>query len=139
MTLFALSQLRLANLISGAVLCSLILVGAGCRTAYDPALGKPPEHASRVQVAILSSEPRSVTTAIEVLDAPPSRPHRQLALITCDGESNEEGVMTQAIIFHARRIGANALIKMPSETRRGGFGIPNGLIFRYTAIVYSAQ
>ena len=58
-------------------------------------------------------------------------------MLTCDGEAAEEGVMTQAIIWQARKIGADAIVKLPSDTRRGGFGIPNGKIYRYKAIVYT--
>lgn len=86
---------------------------------------------------MLSQIQRPAKSELEVLTSGPTRPHKAIAILTCDGENSEEGVMTDAIFYHARRIGADAVIMMKPETRRGGWGIPNGLIYRYTAIVYS--
>lgn len=114
----------------------LTVIAFGCASA--PTDGeKPPKHAKRVQVALYGSTPRPATATLDVLDAPPSRPHKDIAMLTCDGENEEEAVMTRAILWKARQIGANAVVRLPPDVRRGGFGIPNGRVYRYQAIVYT--
>ena len=117
---------------------TLALVVTGCVTT-TPQQGSEaiPRHAKRVQVALYGSTPRPSTTSLDVYDASPARPYKEIALLTCDGENSEEGVMTQAILWRARKIGADAVVRLQPDTRHGGFGIPNGKIYRYTAIVYT--
>ena len=118
----------------------VILMSFGCRTnPPDPALANRPRHAGRVQVALLSSIERPAKSDLDVLSSAPTRPHKVIAILTCDGKNSEEGDMTAAIFYHARQIGADAVIRMESEIRRGAFGIPDGLVYRYTAIVYSGN
>ncbi len=47
--------------------------------------------------------------------------------------------MTQAMLYQARKIGADAVVMLKYDIRRGGFGIPNGRVYRCKAIVYSGQ
>jgi len=121
------------------ILAALLVIGCRSNQPPDPILGVRPEHADRVKIALYSATPRPSTATLEVFEEPPARPHKEIALITCDGEYGEQTVMIEAILYQARRIGADAVVMLKPDTRHGGFGIPNGRIWRCKAIVYSRQ
>ena len=76
----------------------------------------------------------------------PARKHRLIALITCEGAYHEEAVMTEAMLFKARQLGADAVVQNDATTvQTGGGGMYRGTgggrvggrsLFHLTAIVY---
>ena len=103
------------------------------------------------------SSPRIPTTNLDVCDSATQRPHKVIALLTCEGAVNQEVVMTRAIFYRARQIGADAVtnagtITTQSETTVnvaqtfgqqimmnavGMGGSQARCIFRYYALVYA--
>ena len=102
----------------------------GNKTGIEPS----PRHANRVQVATFDSVLRPKTTHAEVFDDPKSlqKPFKDIALLSCEGKPSEEAPMTQAIIYRARMLGADAIIILPPS--RSGWG--DRRVFRAKAIVY---
>lgn len=129
---------------------SLAMVVAGCgTTSQQQGAGEPPEYADRAQVAMYDSSTRPQTSHVDVYDTtPPQRPYKVIALITCEGAPRHEAVMTTAILYRARTIGADAVMNADTAftqkgggviwSRRGGFGggSETRCVFRARAIVY---
>ncbi len=65
-------------------------------------------------------------------------PYKKIALLTCEGAVHEEPEMTEAIIYRARMLGANAVILMPERLLgQNRFGSVR-TIFRGMGIRYEA-
>jgi len=60
------------------------------------------------------------------------QPSKDIALLTCEGLPHEEPEMTEAIIYRAKLMGANAVVML--EPSRSGWG--DRRVFRAKAIVY---
>jgi hypothetical protein len=131
---------------------ALPLALIGCSTPLPEGAEKPPEHARRVQVAIYDSTSRPKTTHLDVYDTQlPQRPYKEIALLTCEGEPQEEAAMTTAILYRARMLGADAVMSAGTAvtqkgggfivTPRGGFsgGVDTRCVFRAKAIVYEEK
>jgi hypothetical protein len=129
-------------------LTSLIITGC---YSTDPNGDKPIRYASSVQVAPYDSIQRAPSATIEVFQdasAIGNRPYHVIALLTREGYPNDEGLITSALIWRAKHIGANGIILL--NTSGGGqqsfaFGNANGIIgssspgqivFRADAIVF---
>jgi hypothetical protein len=93
-------------------LFAFLLAFLGCSTTPLPEVAeKQPEHAGRVQVAIYDSTSRPKTSHLDVYDTQlPQRPYKEIALLTCEGEPQEEAAMTTAILYRARMLGADAVM-----------------------------
>jgi hypothetical protein len=137
---------------------SLVIAVAGCSTTSDQSRPetKPPK-ADRVQVLMYDTTPRTKTTHLDVYDKiPPERPYKVIALLTCEGAVDQEVVMTTAILYRARQIGADGVLGAGTITtmKEGTVNVADtvgkqmmmnamGLggnsarsVFRYRAIVY---
>src|SRR5258707_3647873 len=91
----------------------ITLVVAGCATTTSQkTLEKPPQHAARVKILMYDGSPRTKSDHFEVFSEIHlvQKPYKEIALLTCDGTVNEESVMTEAIIYRARMLGADAVI-----------------------------
>lgn len=117
----------------------LTLVAAGCAT--DSA-GTPP-HMGRVKVLQFDTAVRPTNPKFEFFNAPPEgRHYKVVALITCEGAYHEEVVMTQAIIYKAKQLGADAAINLdPDRATTGnssqyGGSVGGRRLFRANAIVF---
>src|SRR5580765_4301775 len=109
------------NKLFATVLIALVL--AGCATSSrQQALEKPPKHAGRVKVLMYDPSPRLKPDRCEVFDAMHSiqKPFREIALLTCEGSVDEEAVMTEAIIYRARTMGADAVIILEPNNYQEG-------------------
>lgn len=115
---------------------------AGCETTKDIS-EKPPKHIKRVQCVQYDNTPRPMAANVEVLVNPPDRKFKVIALITCEGAYHEEVVMTEAILYKARQLGADAVLQLGiSNASTGGgsmYGASHGTrsVFRYNAIVFN--
>lgn len=96
--------------------------------------------------------PRPKTTRLDIYDTkPPTRPHHVIALLTCEGAPKEEAAMTMAIMYRARMMGADAIMRADTSFTQEGGGIivgPRGgfgggsntrCVFRARAIVYTEK
>lgn len=90
---------------------------AGCSsTSSEQSSEKPPPKASRVQI-LMYDNPRPKTTHLDILGPnPPQRPFKVIALLTCEGAVDQEVVMTTAIYYRARQIGADGVINAGTIT-----------------------
>ncbi len=103
----------------------------------------------RVQFVAYDSVTRPMTASVEVFETPPARKHKQIALITCEGAYHEEAVMTKAILFKARQLGADAVVRNDANTvQTGGGGMYRGTgggkmggrsLFHASAIVFEKE
>jgi hypothetical protein len=89
----------------------VMALASGCAsTSSQQSHEKPPPKANRVQIAMYDATPRAPTTSLDYCGFnPPRRPYKVIALLTCEGAPNQEAVMTAAIYYRARQIGANAV------------------------------
>ena len=120
-------------------LVTAILVFCSCRTHFDPALGKPPRAAGDVQVAISDTTPRPIMARLDVFKEPPTRPNKEIATMIAFGGPEAEGMFLEAMMYHARRLGADAVVIQEPVISRNTFGVPNKRTFQCKAIVYVAQ
>lgn len=124
---------------------SLVLLASGCAsTSYQQSQEKPPPKANRVQVVMYDTTPRPPTTRLDVYGMiPPQRPHRIIALLTCEGAVDQEAVMTRAIFYRARQLGADAVQNAGTinSVREGYYFFYYAprmrSVFRYYALVYT--
>jgi hypothetical protein len=121
------------------LLCSAATVLSGCGTSdiFQPTAPSapivasfdyynPPPKANRVQILMYDSTPRHSTTELDVFGPnPPSRPYKVIAFLTCEGRLDQGVVMTTAIYYRARQIGADGVIN-PNITAAQGESKPNG-------------
>ena len=78
---------------------------------------KPPPKANRVQILVYDTAPRPKTTHLDVLGKNlPQRPYKVTALLTCEGGVDQEVVMTTAIYYRARQLGADAVMNAGNIT-----------------------
>ena len=102
---------------------------------------EPPPKANRVQVLMYDTTPRLKAEHFDIYG--PSRPKRHykiIALLTCEGAVDQEVVMTRAIYYRARLIGADGVMEAGNTTIVGtGWSGGSSLrtIFRDYAIVYT--
>ncbi len=90
--------------------------------------------------------PRPATGHLDVCGSnPPQRPYKVIALLTCEGAVDQEAVMTTAIFYRARQIGADGVIN-PGTINLGqsltltselGMGGSARCLFQANAIVYT--
>jgi len=108
---------------------------AGCTT---PGPDTPPPHMSRVKVLMYDHTPRTMTAKLDFCNRPPTKPHKVIALITCEGAYHEEVVMMEAIHFKARQIGADGVIRADTAQATTGSGPAAGgrSLYRAEAFVY---
>jgi hypothetical protein len=108
----------------------------GCANKAEQIHGEnKPRHAERVQIAVYDeSAAKSPTEKLEIFDetSPIQRKHKDVALLTCEGTPREESEMTTAIIYRARKLGADALIIL--QPARSGWG--DRRVFRAKAVIY---
>jgi hypothetical protein len=130
---------------------------AGCAsTPSQQSQEKPPPKANRVQILMYDTTPRPATDHLDVCGSnPPQRPHKVIALLTCEGAVNQEVVMTRAIYYRARQIGADAVMNagtintevdtlnvtegVVQQAMMSGLGLGSSArsVFRAYAIVYT--
>jgi hypothetical protein len=140
------ARVNTRSLLTSLAFATLVV---GCATTPpQPAPEKKPRKAARVEVLMYDSATRPATAHLDVYDkTPPERPHRVTALLTCEGAVDQEVVMTAAIFYRARQIGADAVIKLetiytqpkdPAILAGSVFGSGTGTrcVFQYRAIVY---
>ena len=94
-----------------AVLAMVLASGcASTSTRSQQGYEQPPPKANRVQIAMYDATMRAPTTSLDYCGFnPPRRPYKIIAVLTCEGAPNQEAVMTAAIYYRARQIGANAV------------------------------
>ena len=129
---------------------------AGCASTSQQTHEKSPPKASRVEILMYDTTPRPKTDHLDVfaLDRP-QKPHKVIALLTCEGAVDQEVVMTTAIHYRARQIGAEGVmnagtinphvdtinitqgIAQQAMMRGMGIGGSGRSIFRAYAIVYT--
>jgi hypothetical protein len=122
-------------------------LASGCAsTSSQQSHEKPPPKANRVQVAMYDTTPRPPTTSLDYCGVnPPTRPYRVIALLTCEGAPDQVVIMTAAIYYRARQMGANAVqdagtIRTMSMGYYYFYTAPRPrCIFRDYAIVYTDQ
>ena len=83
----------------------------GCAsTPSQQSQEKPPPKANRVQILMYDTNPRPKTDHLDIYGPnPPQRPYKVIALLTCEGAVDQEVVMTTAIYYRARQIGAEGV------------------------------
>jgi hypothetical protein len=121
---------------------AIALIVAGCSTTSEQSRPETkPLKADRVQILMYDTTTRTKTTHLDIYDTkPPERPYKVIALLTCEGAVDQEVVMTTAILYRARQIGADGVISagtatiMKEGTLIGGTSARS--VFRYRAIVY---
>jgi uncharacterized protein YceK len=121
---------------------AVALIVAGCSTTSEqsrPETKQP--KADRVQILMYDTTTRTKTTHLDIYDTkPPERPYKVIALLTCEGAVDQEVVMTTAILYRARQIGADGVISAGTTTimKEGALvgGTSARSVFRYRAIVY---
>ena len=88
------------------------LAAAGCATTPSGQNDEqPPPKANRVQVLMYDTTPRPKTRQLDYCGAiPPRKPYKVIALLTCEGAVDQEVVMTTAIYYRARQIGADGVM-----------------------------
>jgi hypothetical protein len=90
---------------------AVALAVAGCSTTPEQSRpeSKPPK-ADRVQILMYDTTPRPKTTHLDIYGSNlPQRPYKVIALLTCEGAVDQEVVMTTAIYYRARQIGADGV------------------------------
>ena len=125
-----------------------MLVGCASPSTQKDA-EKPPPKAARVELVVYDPTPRQKTSRLDVYDkAPPQRPYKVIALLTCEGAVDQEAVMTTAILYRARQLGADGVMTAEAQGYkevdvvigrpgwRFGRSDNNRCIFRARAIVY---
>jgi len=129
-----------------APLLAMALASGCASTSSLQSQERPPPKANRVQVAMYDATPRAPTTTLDYLGInPPRRPYRVIALLTCEGAPDQEAMMTAAICYRARQIGANAVQDAGTiRTMKMGYyyfyAAPNPrCLYRDYAIVYTDQ
>ena len=135
------------------------LLIVGCSTEYVSVNGeKPPRYATDVQVARYETENRAPSARLEVfnsVDALRQRHYRIIALLTREGNREDEGLIMNAIAWRARQLGAEGIIPpgfIPSTGSTNGPQISvntsvnigfwnegNKNIFRACAIVFTPE
>jgi hypothetical protein len=91
-------------------LLAMALAGGCASTSPQQGHEQPPPKANRVQVAMYDTTPRAPTTTLDYCGVnPPKRPCKVIALLTCEGAPDQEAIMTSAIYYRARQLGANAV------------------------------
>lgn len=116
----------------------LILLPIGCATAPDG----PPSKMGRVKVLPYDSVSRAMTPSLEIFSKSPEKPHKIIALITCEGAYHEEVIMMKAIHYKARQLGADGVIQLNHFAATTGSGSMYGgqvggrSLFRAEAFVY---
>ena len=142
---FATRKLEAMKLFSVVLILAAALF-AGCATqSSQPGAEKPPRHAGRVKILMYDSSPRNKSNHFEILDGTLliQKPFKEIALLTCDGTPNQEQVMTGAIIYRARMMGADAVITLQRNGYQEGigpFGGGNGRsVYRAKAIVWTEK
>lgn len=119
-----------------------VLVVTSCATSQKQSdADAPPKFAKRVKVLIYDSTPRIKTAHLDIYEEKaPEKTYKPIALLTCDGNSREELVMTEAIFYRARQLGADAVVRgsVSGSTPPLGF-VFGGMNYQYraTAIVYT--
>lgn len=127
------------------LLIVLTLFIAGCSSTPKIKAEKPPKHMDRVEFVAYDSVARPMSPTIEVLEQPPTRKHKTIALITCEGAYHEEVVMTKAIVFKARQLGADAVVRLGAASARTGGGTIYGAhvggraLYRANAIIFEKE
>lgn len=114
---------------------------AGCSTKKSAVADAPPKYAKHVQCVQYDTTPRPAKESIEVLVQPPNRKYKVIALLTAEGSYKEEVVMTRAIVYRARQLGADAVLQMDLSNASTGNGSIYGhmggrSVFRFNAIVF---
>jgi hypothetical protein len=96
------------------LLTSLVaaLLMSGCASSSsEQSADKPPPKANRVQVLMYDTTPRPKTAHLDVFEQnPPDKSYKVIALLTCEGRVDQEVVMTTAIYYRARQIGADGVM-----------------------------
>ncbi len=120
----------------------LLLLAAVCSCHSGSQNPQPrviePRHAQRVKLVMYStSYLTNQTGTVEFFDVTRKleQPCKDIALLTCEGLPHEEPEMTEAIIYRAKLIGANAVVML--EPSRSGWG--DRRVFRAKAVVYEKQ
>jgi hypothetical protein len=116
----------------------LLAVVCGCHST--PKNPQPrvlePRHAQRVKLVMYStSYATNRTGTVEFFDVTRKleQPCKDIALLTCEGLPHEEAEMTEAIIYRAKLMGANAVVML--EPSRSGWG--DRRVFRAKAVVWT--
>jgi hypothetical protein len=123
----------------------ILLIGAvvisGCATT-GPDGERVPRFAKRVEVVTYDASPRPRTKQLDIYDVKrPTKAFKEIASLTCEGAPDEEAVMTEALLYRARMLGAEGvLIVAPERTVEWtGFGGSGRRVFRCKAIVYETK
>jgi hypothetical protein len=97
---------------------------AGCAsTPSQQSHEKAPPKANRVQILMYDTIPRPATDHLDICGSnPPQRPYKIIALLTCEGAVDQEAVMTTAIYYRARQMGADAVMNAGTVTTQKGTG-----------------
>ena len=118
----------------------------GCETTQPSNVEKPVKSAGRVKVALYDSSSRNPTRELDVYNSESQiqKPHRIIALLTCEGPAHQEGELVNAINYRARQIGANAVIVLEADRPNEKLLFSNPIfqpadsrVFRAQAVVYS--
>jgi hypothetical protein len=76
-----------------------------------------------VQILMYDTTSRPATEHLDVCGStPPQRPYKVIALLTCEGAVDQEVVMTTAIYYRARQLGADAVMNAGAVTSQNGSG-----------------
>lgn len=93
------------------LLVAALLMPGCASTSSQQSVDKPPPKANRVQVLMYDTAPRAKTDHVDVfVQNPPERPYKIIALLTCEGRVDQEVVMSTAIYYRARQIGADGVV-----------------------------
>ena len=117
------------------------LIISGCSTT-GPDGERVPRFAKRVEVVTYDTNPRSHTKQLDIYDAKrPTKAFKEIAALTCEGAPDEEAVMTEALLYRARMLGADGVLIVPPERTMewNGFGGSSRRVFRCKAIVYETK
>lgn len=120
-----------------------IAIITGCSSTPQDGLGTPAKFIKRVQFVPYDSIVRQPNPNLVVLDeAPTDKKFKVIAQMTCEGAYHEEVVMTEAMIYEAKKLGADAMVRLPPIQASTGHGTALGFdhgtrcLFRANAIVF---
>ena len=123
--------MRISQTISQVLIA---LFAVGCATGPEA-----PKHVDRVEVLVYDTTQRSKSDHLDRYEESQTieRPFKEIALLTCEGACKEEVVMTEAIFYRAKNLGADAVVQLQSHSGMNREG-SHRCVFRYKAIAYEA-
>lgn len=100
-----------------AAIAGALTLASGCATDPTSAQKTAVPHAGRVQVALYDTTPRPPSTSAPEISRHDAelRGYQPIATLTINGRAVDEGALYNALAARARELGAQAIIRLPTE------------------------